>query len=323
MRAWRVHQLEGPEAMRLEDLPPPRPGPRQALVRVEAAALNFLDTLVVRGQYQVRPELPFTPGVELAGEVLETGPGSRLRPGQRVCGLVDFGAFAEQAVVDDDDVVAVPDGLDSATAATIPVVYPTAYCGLKLRAGIREGDTVLVHAGAGGVGLATIHLARAWGARVIATAGGEAKLELCRQQGAELAVDYNDSGWVQTVREHVGKPGVDIVMDIVGGQVTEDSLRCMGWGGRLLIVGFAAGGIPQIPANRLLLKNLSAMGVIWGEHRKHHPEVVGPTFDEIFSLLQAGRFAPVISARYPLDAVPDAIRALGSRATTGKVIIEP
>jgi NADPH2:quinone reductase len=208
-----------------------------------------------------------------------------------------------------------------ATRVALPAVYPTAYLALTDRARLRTGETVLVHAGAGGVGSASIQLAKHWGARVIATAGGPDKAALCRQLGADVAIDYREPGLVERVREATGGKGVDVAIDPVGGKVTEDTLRLLAWGGRLVIVGFAGGAIPQIPANRLLLKNAAALGVYWGAYRERHPELVEATFREIFRLYDAGVVKPLVRDVFPLEAAPRALEAIAGRETVGKVAI--
>lgn len=321
MLAWLVEEWCEPEGLKLTQVAEPEPGPGQVKVKVAAAALNFLDTLMIRGHYQLKPPLPFSPGVELSGEVAAVGEGVDLRVGDAVCGLIDYGAFAEYVIVDEFALMKIPADADPVEAATIPVVYPTAYCALRLRADIRAADYVLVHAGAGGMGIASIQLARYWGGRVIATAGGPEKVRICREQGAELAIDYTAQDWVDAVKEHTAGHGADIVVDMVGGEITAGSLRCLAWTGRLLIVGFAGGAIAEIPANRLLLKNASAMGVVWGAYRTHQPQVYRETLLQVMALYAEQAIRPVVSRVYDFDQAPLAIRDLGARETYGKVVL--
>ena len=321
MRAWLAERWCEPEYLKLRELPEPQPGVGQVKVRVAAAALNFLDTLMIQGRYQLKPPLPFTPGVELSGEVVAVGEGVQIPIGTAVCGLLDYGAFAEYAVMDEIALAVVPTGKDPVEAATVPVVYPTAYCALRLRAAAQHGEWVLVHAGAGGMGIAAIQLASRWGCRVIATAGGEQKCAICREQGAEIAIDYLSEDWVAGVKTHTEGRGVDVVVDMVGGEVTLQSLRCLAWTGRLLVVGFAGGDIAQIPANRLLLKNASAMGVVWGAYRHQQPQVHRETLREVMDLYDEGVIQPVVSRVYDFGQVPEAIRDLASRSTYGKVAL--
>lgn len=323
MNAWLVHDWCTPEQMQWADLPLPLPGPGQVRVRVAAAALNFLDTLMIGGRYQERPPLPFAPGVELSGTIDAIGAGVSLAAGDRVCGLVAYGAFAEYACVDAADLSPVPDDIDLASAAAVPVVYGTAHHALVERARLRTGDTLLVLAAAGGVGLATVQLGRAMGLRVLAAAGGTDKCALCLTHGAEQAFDYRDPTWVEQVKAATDGRGVDAVLDPVGGDYTGQALRLLAYGGRLLIVGFAAGAIAEIPANRLLLKDLSAMGVIWGAWRRRNRPAAAEQMTELFALWQQGRIAPLVSQRRPLREAPQAIADLGGRRTTGKVLLIP
>jgi NADPH:quinone reductase len=323
MQAWMAREWCEPEQLAWTRVPVPEPGPGQVRVRVAAAALNFLDTLMVRGRYQERPPLPFTPGVELSGVVDTAGDGASLAPGTRVCGLIRCGALAQYAIADAADLSAVPDDLDLETAAALPVVYGTAHHALTERGRAQPGETLLVLAAAGGVGLAAVQLGKALGLTVLAAAGGTQKLALCRAHGADALFDYREPQWADQVRAHVGSAGVDLVLDPVGADATAAALKVLGFGGRLLIVGFAGGGIPDIPANRLLLKNLAALGVIWGQWRRRFPQAAAQEMAQLFGLWRAGRIAPVVSARYPLAQAPAAIGALGARATTGKVLVLP
>ena len=263
MKAWRVANWCEPDQMEWVSVDLAEPAANEVKINIASAALNFLDTLMIRGQYQVKPSLPFTPGVEIAGTVIAAGPDSRFAKGDRVCGLIDHGGFAEQVVTRDDDLIKLPDNVDFVTGSVMPVVYPTAWCALKLRANLQKGETVLIHAGAGGVGLAALQLACHWGARVFVTAGSADKRALCLKHGAEAAFDYGDD-WRKQIKQLTNGKGVDVVVDNVGGDICNESVRALAWGGRLTIVGFAGGEVAQIPANRLLLKNGSAMGVMWG-----------------------------------------------------------
>lgn len=323
MKAWIVRELCKPLDMEFAEITVPEPGPGQVLVRVEAAALNFLDTLMIQGLYQVKPPLPFTPGVEVAGTIVAPGSGSPFRTGERVLGNVGHGGYAEYALLDDVNVTRMPDSMTAVEGSTFPIVYPTAYSALRHSANIQAGEVVLIHAGAGGVGLAAIQLAKAWGGTVIATAGGPAKTAICREHGADYAIDYSNGQWVERVKEITAGQGADIIVDPVGGDVTGLSLKCLAWCGRLLIVGFAGGRIASIPANRLLLKSASAIGVLWGERRSRDPELAKAAFADLFSLYGRGEIKPVVSRRYPLAEAPQALLDLGSRQTYGKVVLVP
>lgn len=323
MKAWVVQNWCKPEEMEFADIPVPEVGRGQVLLRVESAALNFLDTLMIQGLYQVKPPLPFTPGVEVAGTIVDVGADSRFSVGDRVLGNISNGGFAEYALVDEIKVVPMPDSMSSAEGSAFPTVYPTSYSALRHSANMRPGEIVLVHAGAGGVGLAAIQLAKAWGGRVIATAGGPEKTSICREHGADLAIDYLVEPWVEKVREFTAGHGADIIYDSVGGDITDQSLKCLAWCGRLLIVGFAGGRIPTIPANRLLLKSASAIGVLWGERRNRDPELAKATFADLFSMYDRGEIKPVVCREYPLADAPSALRDLANRRTYGKVVLIP
>jgi NADPH2:quinone reductase len=318
MRAWRVHELGNPDdVLKLEDVPEPTPGPGQVLVKVRAAALNFFDGLMVQGLYQERPPLPFTPGTELCGEIVGTG--------QRVLGSTSGGpgAFAEYALMDADAAWPVPDGMTDEKAASLYITYQTGYVGLHRRANIQAGDWVLVHAGAGGVGSAAIQLARAAGAHVIATAGGAHKVKVCLELGADHAVDYTAEDFVPVVKEVTGGHGADIVYDPVGGDVFDKSRKCIAFEGRLLVVGFTSGRIPEVPANHMLVKNYSVVGLHWGLYRKHDPALFGMVHEQLTRLVDEGHIDPLVSQALPLEEAPAALKALADRSTVGKVVLVP
>ncbi|MBL4622039.1 MAG: NADPH:quinone oxidoreductase family protein [Immundisolibacteraceae bacterium] len=322
MHAWQVSNWCEPDQMDWVTIDLPEPVGNEVKIDIASAALNFLDTLMIKGEYQVKPQLPFTPGVEIAGTVISAGPDSKFASGDRVCGLIDHGGFGEQVVTRDNDLIPLPDNIDFVTGSVMPVVYPTAWCALKLRANLQPGEIVLVHAAAGGVGLAALQLARHWGARVFATAGSAEKRQLCLQYGAEAAFDYSDE-WRKEIKKLTNGHGVDVVVDNVGGDVCNESVRALAWGGRLTIVGFAGGEVAHIPANRLLLKNASAMGVMWGGYAGNQPEFVQPALDGLFGLLSEGDIEPVIGKRYSLKQAPQALKDLADRKTHGKVVLIP
>lgn len=319
MKGWIVEDTRAEVPLRWADLPPPAAAPGHALIRVEAAALNFSDLLMVRGKYQVRPPRPFTPGQEVAGTVTAAAPGGRLKPGQRVASKVVWGGFAEQALVAEAMAFAIPDGMDIAAAAALPVVYPTAHIALLRHGRLAPRETVLVHAAAGGVGLAAVEIAAANGARVIGTVGGAEKAQIARQHGAAEAIDYRDNGWPERVKELTAGNGPDIVFDSVGGEITEQSLKCIAWGGRLLIVGFSSGTIPAIPGNRLLLKNAAAIGVYWSHERD--AALVAAAVADLLALHAAGKIRPHVDTRFALPQLPEALEVLQSRRSTGKIVL--
>jgi NADPH2:quinone reductase len=319
MKGWIVEDTRAAEPLRWTEMPSPAPTPGHALVRVEAAALNFSDLLMVRGKYQVRPPRPFTPGQEVAGTVIATAPGGHLEPGQRVASKVVWGGFAEQALVAEAMAIAVPDAMPLAEAAALPVVYTTAHIALLAHARLEPGETVLVHAAAGAVGLAAVEIARANGARVIATVGGAAKAAIPRERGADAVLDYSRDAWVEEVKRLTDGKGADVIFDSVGGDVTENGLKCIAWGGRLLVVGFSSGTIPAIPASRLLLRNAAAIGVYWSHER--NAALVAETVRDLLALYDAGKIRPHIDTRFRLEELPAALEALQSRASTGKIVL--
>ncbi len=267
MQAWQSSANSGIQGLSLTILPIPEPGPEELLVQVQAAALNFSDLLMVAGKYQIRPPLPFTPGQEIAGTVVKAGLNTGFEPGQRIASKVRWGGFAEYAIVRADMAITIPDTMSFAEGAALPVVYSTAMVALTESTQVKTGETVLVHAAAGGVGLASVQIAKALGAFVIGTAGSDEKCNLIRKNGADLALNYRNDDWIQSVGEANDGRGADVILDSVGGNITTGSLRCIAWEGRLLIVGFTSGSIPAIPAHRLLLKRAQAIGVYWSHDR--------------------------------------------------------
>lgn len=324
MKAWLVERITDAGEMRLGECPVPQPGPQDYLIKVEAAGVNFLDTLMLRGRYQRKPALPFVPGVEVVGTVIAAGADTPLAAGSRICASIETGAFAEQALVPAGTAHPVPDDVPGEAALVLlGVNYPTGYYALHNRANLQSGETVLVHAAAGGVGSAAVQLAKAAGCRVIATAGTADKRALCREQSADEVVDYTAPDWVDRVRVVTDGAGADVIYDPVGGEIGVQSLRCLAWRGRYLVIGFAAGAIPDLPANRLLLKDASAMGVFWGEVCKRDPTAAEEVAQAVLSLYRAGRLSPLIGARFPLQDAREALDRLGRRETVGKVLVCP
>jgi NADPH:quinone reductase len=324
MRAVVVDRLMEPQDLRVAETAEPELYPGGLAVDVKAAGCNFFDILMAAGRYQVKPPMPFVPGAELAGVVSAIGAEvDDFRIGDRVLASTPLGAFAEQAVVSARTAWRMPAGMTFEEGAAFPIVYPTSYAALVLRAGLRPGETLLVHAAAGGVGLAAVQIGKALGARVIATAGGADKLAIAREAGADVGIDYRDDGWVERVRQETQGRGADVIYDPVGGDVLDRSLKCIAWNGRLLVIGFASGRIPEIKANRILLKNVAVVGLHWGAYAVHEPARVPEVFDALFRLYESGAIRPVIGGRYPLDRIAEALRALGSRRTHGKIVVVP
>ena len=326
MRAWQVHELGDPqEALKLEEVEDPEPGPGEVVVEVEAAALNFFDILLCKGEYQERPETPFTPGGEVSGTISAVGEGVDLKEGLRVIATpFPSGGYAEKVVVPaENGVFPIPDDMTSEAAAAMHVAYQSAHFGLHRRANLKEGETVLVHAGAGGIGSAAIQLARAAGARVFSTAGGPEKVEVCERLGAEVAVDYKEENFVDAVKKATEGRGAEVIFDPVGGEVFDLSRRCVAFEGRIVVVGFTSGSIADVPTNHLLVKNYSVVGLHWGLYNNVAPELVVETHEALVELYQNDEIDPLIFKTVPFEEVPEALGLLGSRKTYGKLITTP
>jgi NADPH2:quinone reductase len=324
MRAVVVDRWMQPSELRVTEVAEPRLLPGTLALAVRAAGCNFFDILMVQGRYQLKPPFPFVPGAEVAGVVEAVGEGAAgFRPGDRVLASCGLGGFAERAVVPARAAHAMPPGMSFAEGASLPIVYPTAYAGLVHRGRLKAGETLLVHAAAGGVGLAAVQIGKALGARVIATAGGPDKLEVARRAGADVLIDYGSEDFVARVKEATGGRGADVIYDSVGGDVFEGSLKCIAWNGRLVVIGFAGGTIPSVAANRILLKNIEVTGLHWGAYAQHQPEAVPEVFRALFGLYEEGRIRPVVFRSYPLEDVAQALADLGSRKTFGKVVLAP
>jgi NADPH2:quinone reductase len=324
MRAVVVDRWLEPKELQVTEAPEPAAGPGQVAIDVRAAGCNFFDLLIVRGEYQVKPALPFVPGGEIAGVVREVGEGvTGVFAGDRVFATPGLGGFAEVAVAPASGVHALPPGMSFQEGAAFPIIYPTSYVGLVLRAHLQRGETLLVHAAAGGVGLAAVQIGKALGARVIATAGGAEKLEIVRREGADQTIDYRTEDFVARVKELTGGKGADVIYDSVGGDIFDQSLKCIAWNGRLLVIGFTSGRIPSVAANRILLKNIAVVGLHWGAYATHEPERIDETFRALFDLHAAGKIRPVIFDTYRLEDLSAALEALASRRTYGKVVVAP
>lgn len=318
VRAWQSGD-PGIGNLAIVSRPCPHPGDGELLIKVDAAALNFSDLLMIDDRYQVRPARPFVPGQEIAGTVVATGKACGFDPGERVAGKVTWGGFADYVVMRADMAIRIPERLEAAAAAALPVAYTTAMVALTESTRVQSGETVLVLAAAGGVGLAAVQIARALGARVIAAAGGSEKGKLACAHGADIAIDYNQNNWSEGVKSATAGQGADIIVDPVGGEATKEALRALAWEGRLLVVGFSSGEIPAIPANRLLLRRASAIGIYWNHDRD--AEMLGRVSQRIGKLLDAGEIAPHIGDTVAFTRLPEALVALAERRTTGKVIL--
>ena len=323
MRAVVCTTFDGIDALScVDDAPEPPMTEGAVRLKVHAAGINFADTLMCKGEYQVKPPFPFSPGLEVAGEVLEVAPGvTRVKPGDRVMATVHYGGYASEAVTDASTVYAIPDNLDFISAAAFPIVYGTSHVDLRDKLKLQAGETLLVHGAAGGVGLTAVEIAKKMGATVIATAGGPDKLAVAKEYGADHLIDYREEDIRQRVKQLTDGRGVDCVYDPVGGSAFDASLRCTVQGGRILVVGFASGTVPQIPANILLVKNLSVLGFYWGAHRVLDPDLLEDSFGELLGWMAAGDLRPHVSHVFDLADVKDAMNMLLSRKSTGKVVL--
>jgi len=322
MQALMCRSFDGFAGLAVETGPEPAATPGQLRIAVAACGVNFADTLIVNGQYQERPAFPFSPGLEVAGTVLDTAPDvETFAPGDRVVALVPYGGYAQVVAADAATTLALPDGLDMTTAAGFIVAYGTAHVGLDHRAGLKSGETVLIHGAAGGVGLAAVEIAKRMGARVIATASTDAKRALARDHGADEVIDYTAGGFKDKVRELTGGRGVDVVFDPVGGAVFEESLRAVAWGGRIVVIGFASGEVAKAPTNHILVKDLSILGLYWGAYAKRAPDVLRQSLSTLLTWWAEGDLRPFVSQRYPLDDAVSALTAIAGRKSTGKLVI--
>jgi NADPH2:quinone reductase len=326
MRAWVVKKLADPsEALHLEELPTPTPKRGEVVIRVEAAALNFLDILLCQGKYQEKPPLPFTPGAEISGTITAVGEGVSLKIGQRVIATppLPSGGFAEWVSVPEDSVYPIPDSLSWEEAASMFITYQTSYYALHRCGNIQPGEVLLVHAGSGGVGSAAIQLGVAAGARVIATAGGPEKVRICKEQGAEIAIDYLAENFVDIVNDVTEGRGANVIYDPVGGDTFDRSRKCIAFEGRILVIGFAGGRIADAPTNHALVKNYSIVGVHWGLFRRRMPERVVEAHNELMALYERGAIRPLVFKAFPFEELPQALNLLATRKTWGKLVIKP
>ena len=324
MRAWQVTALGEPiDVLRLAEVPEPVPGPGQVAVRVRAAAANFPDVLMARGHYQVRPPLPFTPGIEACGDVVAVGAGvTHVAVGDRVLGGAEIptGSFADVTLLSGTDTFLAPDSLDDAQAASLHLAYQTGWFGLHRRARLLAGETLLVHAAAGGVGSAAVQLGKAAGARVIAVVGSGEKAEVARSLGADVVVDRTREDFVSVVKDVTGGRGADVVYDPVGGAAYSGSTKCIAFEGRIVVVGFTSGDIPSPALSHALVKNYSIVGLHWGLYRTLGIDLVHEAYADLVRLSDEGAISPLVSERIALDAVPDALQRLAAGATTGRVV---
>lgn len=327
MKAWRVNQLGEPrDVLRLEDVSEPEPTAGQILVRVLATPANFPDVLLCRGEYQIKPPLPFTPGVELYGKVLAVGDGvTRFSVGDRVIGNpnLPMGGFAEMAVLEETNAFAAPESLDDAEASTLSIGYQTSWFALHRRTQLKAGETLLVHAAAGGVGSTAVQLGKAAGATVIGVVGGPEKVEYCRRLGADLVIDRHSEDFVPIVKEFTGGRGADVIYDPVGGDAYTKSTKCIAFEGRILVIGFAGGTIPTPGLNHALIKNYSIIGLHWGLYKQYNQQAIVDCHEELTRLADAGLVKPLISERLAFAELADGVGRLGDGTTVGRVVFQP
>src|SRR2546422_4232383 len=322
VKAVLCKQYGPPETLVVEDLPSPRPGPGEAVVSVRAASVNFPDVLIIQNKYQFKPPLPFSPGSELAGVVKEVGAGvNNVRPGDRVIAFTTYGAFAEEVKTEAARLLPLPEKMDFVTGAAFLLTYATSDHALRDRGALKAGETLLVLGAAGGVGIAAIEIGKTLGARVIACASTEDKLAVCREHGADEAINYAGEDLRERITDLTAGKGIDVVYDAVGGSYTEPALRSLAWRGRLLVVGFAAGEIPRIPLNLALLKGCSIVGVFWGDFARREPKLFAESVRRLGEWYREGKLKPHISATFPLDQAAEALKLMAARKVKGKVVL--
>lgn len=324
MKAVLCTHHAGPEALEIAEIDPPVAGKGEVVIAVRAAGLNFFDTLIIENKYQFKPALPFSPGAEVAGEVVSTGDGANaFKPGDRVMSYTVWGGARAQVAVPESSVIAMPDGLDFTVAAGLIVTYGTSLHALRDRAKLQPGETLAVLGASGGVGQAAVEIGKAMGARVIACASGDDKLEFCRSLGADETVNYAKEDLKTRLKELTGGKGVDVIYDPVGAELAEAAFRAIGWKGRFLVVGFAGGSIPKMPLNLALLKGADLVGVFWGDHLEREPELHKANMAQLLCWVLEGKIKPHIHKVYPLEETAQALLAIARREVRGKVIVTP
>jgi len=323
MRALLCHAWGEVETLRLEDVAPPKPGRGQVLIDVKATAINYADAIMVAGRYQTKPPLPFSPGLETAGLVAACGDGvTRFKPGDRVMAILPYGGLAEQAVADEVETFAIPPGMDFDEAGAFPIAYISSHVAIRWQGRLEPGETLLVLGAAGGVGLTAVEIGKAMGARVIAGASTAEKLAVARERGADDVVNYATEKLTERVMALTGDKGADVCFDPIGGDLFDAALSALGWGGRILLVGFV-GGVQQIPANRLLVKHRAALGSSLRYFRWHAPDKLKISVDELLRWYGEGKLRPLVSDRLPLELGVEAIRRLTDRQAHGKLVVRP
>jgi NADPH2:quinone reductase len=324
MRAVVCRQWGGPESLTVEDIASPEPKTGEVKIHVRAAGVNFPDVLIIQKKYQLQPPLPFTPGAEIAGDVISVGEGvTHLKTGDRVVSLCGIGGFAEEAIAPASVTMPIPTGVPYELAAVFSLAYGTSWHAVKDRAALQASETMLVLGAAGGVGLAAVEIGKALGARVVACASTSEKLDICKQHGADALINYASGDLREAIKRECGRNGPDVIYDPVGGKFAEPCFRSIAWRGRYLVVGFADGDIPALPLNLPLLKGASLVGVFWGEFAKREPANNQNGMAEMFGWIREGKLKPLISRTYRLDEAAQALMDIAARKVVGKVVVVP
>ena len=324
MKAVVCRQWGGPETLVIAEIALPELRAGEVKIRVRAAGVNFPDVLIIQKKYQLQPQLPFSPGAEVAGDVIAVGEGvTHVKPGDKVASFCGIGGFAEEVIAPAAATVPMPPGASYELSAVFSLAYGTSWHAVRDRAALQAGETMLVLGAAGGVGLAAVEIGKAIGARIIAAASTDEKLAICKLHGADELINYSQGDLRESIKAVCGKNGPDVIYDPVGGKFTEPAFRSIGWRGRYLVVGFADGEIPALPMNLALLKGASLVGVFWGEFAKREPANNMRGFAEMAGWIREGKLKPLISRTYKLDEAPQALADMAARRVTGKIIIAP
>ncbi|MCU0513189.1 MAG: NADPH:quinone oxidoreductase family protein [Anaerolineae bacterium] len=324
MKAVLCHAFGLPDTLTVAEVASPHPAPGEVKIAVRACGVNFPDVLLVQGLYQMKPPFPFSPGLEVAGDVLAVGADvTHFKPGDRVIGIVNYGGMAQEVVVPQSMTLPLPEAMPYEHGAAFPIAYGTSHVALEYRARLQPGETLLVLGAAGGVGLTAVEIGKRLGATVIAAASTPAKLALAQQYGADHVIQYGVEDLRERVQAITGGAFADVIYDPVGGDLFDQALRCIAWEGRYLVIGFAAGRIPELPVNRVLLKNSALLGTFWGAYAQHRPQVMAESLQTLLSWYAAGRLKPHLHATFPLERAADALKALLHRQAMGKVVILP
>ncbi|MFM2400420.1 MAG: hypothetical protein RL341_2577 [Pseudomonadota bacterium] len=324
MRAVVCKEWGGPEKLELQTLPDFTPGAGEVVIDIQAAGVNFPDVLIIQNKYQMKPPLPFVPGAEVAGTVRAVGEGVKhVKPGDAVAAMVGTGGFATQCLTKAENVMPLPPGVPMQVAAAFTLAYATSWHAVVDRAQLKSGETMLVLGASGGVGLAAVEIGKALGATVIACASTQEKLDVCKARGADAGINYETEDFRARIKELTGGKGPDVIYDAVGGKFAEPAFRSIGWRGRYLVIGFAAGDIPSLPLNLALLKGASIVGVFWGDFARREPKANLAGMMELMGWMKEGKIKPLISKTYPLEQVPQALNDMAARKVTGKIVVTP